>query len=171
MLKKINIKITTITLLLFFITTVILSLSFPPSEDSEAVKNLKNQFKKSKMWQDENGVFWDDLFYEVNKVHFDDFNSIDDLNLSAYPEEVQDKIIALEAFSKNYEHFDRFTANYKNTILSWFSREIDLEINYYIEKRTNKFDYYLMPFASILPYIIIVSFLLLSFRLFNKNKS
>jgi len=176
--KKLNIKISAIILLLFFICTVVLSLVFPPSENSNSVKKLKELHKNSKMWQDENGVFWDDLFYEVNKIHFDDFNDIDDLNLSAYPEGAQDKIMIMDALSKNYNDLDRFLAVYKNTVLGWFAKSKKIERNYYIVSSYDRVEYdqlykgyYLLYiFPKYLPYIFICLIIYLWIRVFNKPK-
>ena len=171
-LKKINTKISIATLLVFFIITVVLSFMNPPPEErTKFINGIKLLFEKNGIWDDENGEFMHELFYEVNNVHYEDFDEISDLDLSALHPKVQERISILDPLSKNYEPFDRFVAHYKNTILGWFGKKRDLSKNFYIEKRTDKFEYYLMYFASILPYIPF--FLLFSFylSLVNKNKS
>ena len=177
-LKKLNIKISAIILLLFFICTLILSLVFPPSEDSIAVKDIKNRFKNSKMWQNEDGVFLDDLFYYVHKIHFDDFKDIHELNWSAYPEEVLDNIITLQALSLNYNDLDRFLAVYKNTVLGWFAKSKKIERHYYtvssydrVEYDQLYIDYYLnYLFPKYLPYIFLCLIIYLWIKVFNKPK-
>ena len=71
---------------------------------------------------------------------------------------------------KNYDRTETFKAVFSNTVKSWmpnyleqkaFKYREDLDKHYYIEKSNDKFEYYLMSFASFLPYLMIVSLIIL----------
>jgi len=89
-----------------------------------------------------------------------------DVDRTKYTEEIYEKLAIKEAFSMNYNQVDCFFAVYKNTILGWVDKSKDIKSNYYIEIRKNKFEYYLMTFASFLPYLILIFLILFWGKIF-----
>ena len=72
-----------------------------------------------------------------------------------------------EALKKNYNAFDNFKAQYKNTILGWFGKSRELDESYIIEEHLKigeHPDNYLIKFGTILPYILIITSIVLFFK-------
>ena len=72
-----------------------------------------------------------------------------------------------EALKKNYNAFDNFKAQYKNTILGWFGKSRNLDESYIIEEHLKigeHPDNYLIKFGTILPYILIITSIVLFFK-------
>jgi hypothetical protein len=72
-----------------------------------------------------------------------------------------------EAARKNYNSFDNFLAQYKNTILGWFGKSRELDESYIIEEHLKigeHPDNYLIKFGTILPYILIITSIVLFFK-------
>jgi len=76
-----------------------------------------------------------------------------------------------EAARKNYNSFDNFLAQYKNTVLGWFGKSRNLDESYITEKLLKERGdrkSFLIRFGTILPYIFIISSAVLFFKE-NKN--
>jgi hypothetical protein len=79
-----------------------------------------------------------------------------------------------KALQKNYNAFDNFSAQYKNTVLSWFGKSRNLEEFYITEeliKEYGELEDYFINLGKILPYLLIIISLFLFLIPHNKEIS